>query len=312
MSAWIDNTVNFLKKIENKNYMWTLDGYNNAKLSATALFSKCAKIFSNYHKFDTTPLNKIMLKYKHPQIGYFVDSTNSRDDIIAETRQALSGLYNNGLDIPTVNLKLFYKNPDNLYFMNDIVWNNPWNAGAQLSHYLFFLKSQNKTELIDKVLEQLKQYEHSDGWYFQKPADHVRINGIMKIFTGLDIIEYDYTKLSNIIKNITDSMLLSDPEAGGCNIYDYVYVLAKAVHINYRTDDCKDKLLDIYTLILTYQHEDGGFSYNPKSTTKHMYGKIISKGHACGGIHGTTLMCMALTYINDVCDLELNLKIPVS
>ena len=313
MTAWIDNTVEFLRNIENKNYMWTLEGYSNAKLSAAALFSKCAKIFKNYHTFNVKPLNDMMLRFRHPEIGFFIDKTNARDDIIAETRQALSGLYNNnGGSIPPVNMEVFYKNPDELYFMQEPIWNNPWNAGAQLSHYLFFLKITGNTTLINRVLKQLDKYKHDDGWYYTRPPDHVRINGIMKIFTGLDIIEYDYTKLSDIIHNITDSMLKSDPESGGCNIYDYVYVLAKSVKIGYRVSECRDKLFDIYTLILTYQHPDGGFSYNKDSTTRNMYGKMITNGRACGGIHGTTLMCMALTYINDACELGLNLEIPIS
>ena len=312
MTAWIDNTIDFLKKIESCGYMWTLDGYSNAKLSATSLFSKCAKIFEHYHKFDLEPLNNTILRFRHPEIGFFIDKTNSRDDIIAESRQALSALYNNGVPLPKVKMDLFYSNPRDLYFMNDSIWNNPWNAGAQLSHYLFYLKNNDKPELITQVLEELKRYEKHDGWYNMKPADHVRINGIMKIFTGLDIINFDYTEISEIIHNITDSMINQSPEDGGCNIYDFVYVLSKAVKIGYRVDECRDKLFDIYTIILTYQHTDGGFSYNKNSTTTNMYGKMISKGHACGGIHGTTLMCMALTYINEACELNLELKVPVS
>tara|TARA_B100000131_G_scaffold229180_1_gene220959 strand:- start:934 stop:1875 length:942 start_codon:yes stop_codon:yes gene_type:complete len=313
MAAWIDNTIEFLKKIESNNYMWTLNGYSNAKLSAASLFSKCAKIFQNYHTFKISPLNNIILRFRHPEIGFYIDKTSSRDDIIAESRQALSALYNNnGKNLPPVNMSVFYTNPRDLYFMKDMIWNNPWNAGAQLSHYLFFLKSQNNEELIEMVLRELERYQKPDGWYFSRPADHVRINGIMKIFTGLDIIEYDYSKLSDIIHNITDSMIDKNPESGGCNIYDFVYVLSKAIKIGYRVEECRDKLMDIYTIILDYQHKDGGFSYNKDSTTKHMYGKLITKGKACGGMHGTTLMCMALTYINEACELGLNLNIPVS
>ena len=68
--------------------------------------------------------------------------------------------------------------------MNDGTWNNPWNAGAQLSHYLFFCKMQGEEERIEIILGELDRYKHEDGWYFNKPPDHVRINGIMKIFTG--------------------------------------------------------------------------------------------------------------------------------
>lgn len=313
MAAWIDNVVKFLKEIESNGYMWTLEGYNNAKLSAISLFSKCATIFENHGSFKRSPLNTAIMHYRHPDIGFFIDGTNSRDDIIAESRQALSGLLNNGItDLPPVNMSVFYKNPDSLYFMNDVIWNNPWNAGAQLSHYLFFLHARNDTHGIDAVLEKLKRYQKTDGWYNLRPADNVRINGIMKIFTGLDVIGFDYSKISDIIKNITDSMLDTEPEAGGCNIYDYVYVLAKSVEMGYKVDECRDKLHDIYTLILTYQHEDGGFSYKRNSTTTHIYGKLITRGLPVGGIHGTTLMCVALAIIDKACEFGLGLKVPVT
>ena len=134
----------------------------------------------------------------------------------------------------------------------------------------------------------------------------------MKIFTGLDIIEFDYNTIKPILQTICDSMLIINPSSGGCNIYDFVYVLAKAIKINYRVDECREKLLQIYTIILSYQHPDGGFSYNKHSTTQNMYGKRITDGGNRGGIHGTTLMCMALTIINEACELHLHLQIPIS
>ena len=127
-----------LKIIESKEYCWTLTGNNNAKLSAASLFSKCAKVFENHHIFDTEKLNYTILKYKNDK-GFYIDGTNVRNHIIAESRQALSGLINNGINNPpNVELSFFYKDPNNLYFMNDQAWDNPWDAGAQLSHYLFF------------------------------------------------------------------------------------------------------------------------------------------------------------------------------
>ena len=43
-----------------------------------------------------------------------------------------------------------------------------------------------------------------------------------------------------------------------------------------------------------------------------MYGKEIYSGRNQGGIHGTTLFCMALCMIDKACDLNLNLNIPIS
>ena len=114
-----------------------MDGYDSAKLSSASLFCKCAKIFENYNTFDYYKLKTTIDKYNVN--NFYVDNTNVRNNIIAETRQALSGLINLNYDVEKIDLSKYYNNLDNLYFMNDNSWNNPWHAGAQLSHYLFFL-----------------------------------------------------------------------------------------------------------------------------------------------------------------------------
>ena len=335
---WVDKVIKFMNEIEGLDYQWTLKGFNNAKLSSCGLFAKLVYIFQNYidnEQFKTINIVNHILNYKHKS-GFYIDNTNQTNDIIAESRQALSGINNlsnyneklkNIMEQQNIKLKvdlnLFYDNDDNLYFMHDHLWDNPWSAGAQLSHYLYYLNhnieiSNNEEEKqiyqqkIDKVLHQLKKYEKIDGWYHRKPQDHIRINGIMKVFTGIDAINYKYSNMTEIIKVIIDDMLLKNPEAGGCNIYDYVYVLSKSKDINYRLKECKEKLIKVYNLILSYQHNDGGFSYNRNSTTQVIYSKRITDGGCRGGIHGTTLMCMALTLIDNFCDLGLNLKLPKS
>ena len=55
---------------------------------------------------------------------------------------------------------------------------------------------------IKHILELLKKYEKKDGWYNNKPDDTKRINGIMKIFTALDIINYDYNKIIHLYKEL--------------------------------------------------------------------------------------------------------------
>ena len=309
---WIFKVVNFLKEIEQKNYSWTLSGYDNAKLSAAAMFCKLTKIFEKYHKFDTQKLEDIIKKYKNSNT-YYIDNTKSMKNIIAETRQAISGLINIGGGDENIDLNKYF-NHDNLWFMNNQTWKNPWGAGAQLSHYLFFLQlnPEKNKDKINTVLNALNKYKKHNGWYFGNPSHHVRINGIMKVFTGLDIINYDYNDSKEILIKIVDEMLNLNPSSGGCNLYDFVYVLCKSIHINYRIEESKKKLIQIGNVILNYQHPDGGFSYNKNSTTPVIYGKRCTPGKKQGGIHGTTLMCMALCMIDNSCNLRLNLNIPIS
>lgn len=307
-TEWILKCLEWLKKIEKKDYQWSLSGYSNAKLSAVGLFCKLSTIFENHYEFNKKKQKNILERYKK-QDGFLYDS-NERDNIIAETRQALSGLVNLGFDNQKVNINKYYKNKNNLYFMNDNLWNNPWGAGAQLSHYLFFLKLENNTERINNILVKVKKYQKNDGWYYKRPKDKVRINGIMKVFTGFDIINHKYD--INMLHNICDSILNTNPSSGGCSIYDYVYVLEKCMESNYKIDICKDKLLKIYDLILTYQQTDGGFSYKKNKSQTNMYGKKITDGRKQGDLHGTTLMCMALCRIDKACNLGLKLNIPIT
>lgn len=308
---WIINVVKFLKEIEKRNYSWTLSGYDNAKLSSAALFCKLSKIFEKYHKFDTQKLENTIKQYKNDST-YYIDKTNDRNNIIAETRQAISGLKNMNKNDTNINIEKYFN--DIGWFMNDNYWTNPWSAGAQLSHYLFFLQlnpEKNKNKIND-VLNQLNKYKKHNGWYFGNPSHHVRINGIMKIFTGLDIINYNYDNIKEILTKIVDEMLKLNPSSGGCNLYDFVYVLCKSTNINYRIEESKQKLIQIGNIILKYQHPDGGFSYNINSTTPVIYGKRCTPGKKQGGMHGTTLMCMALCMIDKSCNLGLNLNVPIS
>lgn len=311
---WILNTVKFLKNIEKNNYSWILTDdakkSNVKKLDSNALFCKCAKIFENYYQFDYNQLEKNILKYKIKG-HFFKDKPKDFKILLAETRQALSGLLNIGKPIYLINLKTYYQDLDdldNLYFNSPEQWNNPYSTGAQLSHYLFFSKMNNKKERIKHILTTLKKYEKKDGWYNEKPDDTKRINGIMKIFTALDIIKFKYKKIKHLIQGIIDSILNINQEDEGCNIYDYVYVLVKGIDLDYKKKECKEKLLKIYDFILSRQHKDGGWSYFKDKTRKEMYGTKIPHGENISDMHGTTLMCMSLWMIDHACKLNLNLN----
>ena len=115
-------------------------------------------------------------------------------------------------------------------------------------------------------------------------------------------------KIKHLIKGIIDSILNINQEDEGCNIYDYVYVLAKGVHLDYKKKECQAKLLKIYHFILSRQHKDGGWSYFKNKTRKEMYGTKIPHGENISDMHGTTLMCMSLWMIDHACELNFKLN----
>ena len=304
---WIPPLVGWLKKIESLNYQWSLTGYDNAKLGSSGLFCKLATIFQNYYEFDKDKLYHTIQKFKTVQGIY--QETRGRNNIIAECRQAMAGLINLGYKIEPFDISKYYQKP--LYFMNNRDWNTPYATGAQLSHYLFFCGLQNNKSEINKVLLKLRQYQRVDGWYNYRPRDSSQIiNGIMKIMTGFDVIGLDIPVFFK--RNILNYLFKVESQTGGCNIYDYVYVLTKCMEIEYKMDICKSKLMELYQRILKHQQEDGGFSFDIAHSKQGYYGNRITNGTKQGDIHGTTVFCMALIRIDKYLNLGLNLVLPIS
>lgn len=306
---WLKRLLLWCIKIEECNYIWSLNGYDDFKLGSVGLFAKLASMFRNYYDFDKEKIKNIINSYKIEDNMF----KNIEKEIIGESRQALSGLINLQLDFDIPKTDQYFDS-HNLFFMNDTVWKNPWSAGANLSHYIFFMNLQNKEKEINNVLKQLNKYKHNDGWYFTEHNKHInhhyRINGIMKIFTGFDVIGKEIDKA--LAKNILESLLNVDDSFGGCGIYDYVYVVTKCMDF---VDDqnllekCKEKLLNIFDIILLHQQEDGGFKYDIKNDKAHKYyGENITPDGMIGTIHGTTLFCMALSRLNLWLDLNLNIR----
>lgn len=306
---WLKKVLLWLVKIEKNDYPWSLNGTDNNKLGSVSLFAKLATIFKNYYVFNKKNMYETLMKYHDGNT--FVDIAKEK---IAETRQALSAIINLGLEIPKIDVDGHFKEP--LFFMNDKAWTNPWGAGAQLSHYLFFMKMFNKDDKINKVLNDFNKYKKKNGWYFGNPPKTHIINGIMKIFTGFDIINYNMDKKTaiDIINFLMD--ISSESIKGGCGLYDYVYVLTKCMDYcddNVMLEACKERLHNMLNIILNHQMTDGGFKYDNSNETAHKYyGHDITPDGFIGNIHSTTLFCMAIARLDKYLNLGLNLNIPIS
>ena len=305
-TGWIDKLINWLQEIEKRDYSWSLNGYDSHKLGAAGLFCKLAKIYENHHSFDRDKLKGTLHKHRRSD-GMFEDIPGPKN-VIAESRQAMSGLYNLGYEVEKFDASQYFSRP--LFFMNPMAWTNPWDAGAQFSHHMFFCKFSNNQDEIIRTLQEVNQYKKDIGWFSHRPPNNVLINGNMKMFTGFDIIGYKIEE--EHLKSILDFVLSTHSETGGCNVYDYVYVLAKCLEIDYRVDVAKQQLEKMYNLILEYQQDDGGFSYDKNHSQTAYYGQRITPGLKAGDIHGTTLFGMALSKIDNALDLGLNLSLAVS
>ena len=308
---WLLDVLSWMKKIEETDYQWSLQGNSKYQLGAVSLFAKLVKIYNSYYKGVNVKIRNKILKFRNPTSGLF---KSVETEIIAETRQALSGLNNLEYGVKDYNLEEMYPDHNNLFFMTDAQWRNPWAAGAQLSHYIFFCYHSNKYKLIVSVLDKLKKYEQKDGWYFGEPKAKHLINGLMKIFTGFDII--GITVQPQMAKNILNFLIKNSNTRGGCSIYDYVYVMIRCLestHNTYRKDDC-DKILKLLTMqILDHQMEDGGFKYDDTTEKASLYyGKQITPDGFIGNIHATTLFSMAMALIDNYMGYNLSLTFATS
>ncbi len=310
---WLNEVLDFVLRIERNNYSWTLNGTITWPLSAASLFAKLVRIFENYFTFDKTKLRNLIVGYIDEEDAMFKQNKDN-ERIISESRQAYSALINLGYNVQEntkydVKIEKYFEKP--LYFMTDKYWENPWKAGAHMSHYIFFCNMKGDRKEIDNIFNSIKKYAKKDGWYQGNPTEEQIINGIMKVMTAYDVIGKEVDK--SIAKGIIDRLLKTDKFEGGCGVYDYVYVLIRCMHAGHRLDEIKKRLYEVYDKILEYQMSDGGFKYSKDPKKRDTYsGKEVAVPGPYGCIHPTTVFCMALTMLNTALDLGLNLNLAIS
>lgn len=307
--TWLRKLLKWMDKIESSNYTWTTKGTDNWKLSATSLFAKLGKIYENYYQCNKEKIAENIFAFYDKEDGMFKqDDDNVK--IIAESRQSYSALINLGIKFDrNIDIDKYYPKP--LFFMNDKAWENPWSSGAQLSHYVFFCNLMGKDEEIKNVFNDLKKYEKPNGWYFGNPKPARLVNGAMKVFTAFDVVGKEVSP--EILKSMADYLLNYDGYTGGCGIYDFIYCLLKCYKINYKKDEIKKKILELYDIMLNHQMTDGGFKYTDNKDKEDLYsGNRVNFPGLVGSIHASVLYSMALTKTNYDLDLGLNLELAFS
>lgn len=236
---------------------------------------------------------------------------------IAESRQAFSALIlfnEKPTFFPFPDLPTTKKDTEN--FLKNLNWKFPWEAGSYFSHLLFFLRFSNlnnKDGLIQQAINWINQLQHRDNgfWYDGNPPLQQKINGAMKIITGLqaaDKLEF------NFAKNIIDNLLIAKNDTHACDNFNIIYVLQKCNEVlnsEYKLGEIKNFMLDRLDIYRTFYYDKiGGFSFLPHQANKYYYGAKISKGLDEPDIHGTVMFLWGICLIAQVLDLngDLNLK----
>jgi len=249
----------------------------------------------------------LLISIKHGNLN----TRPGQETMIAETRQALSALKLLGEKIAAQTLRLPGSSPAIRRYLQKLPWQKPWHSASHFSHLLFFLQNSNlanKSALIDNAIDWIKKIQNpSDGaWYQGNPSWQEKINGAMKIITGLKAAErlnFTYPK------KLVDLCLENKNKARhGCDHLNLVYVLHyanQAAGGDYRfaeIEKCAAEKLKIYKKY--YFPAIGGFSFWPNKANDRYYGVKITEGLNEPDIHGTCMFLWGISIVAQILGID--------
>lgn len=224
-------------------------------------------------------------------------------NIRAETRQSASTLIMVGSH-PHYPLPLEIRCPEDVSpYYQALNWSNPWGAGSHVSHQMFMLTVNNKVfgsvknydSIVDKMLEELKHYfdKKTGTWYKGSPTPMNKINGAMKILTGLQWLPRPY----HDTRTLLEYALMQPFEMNGCGFIDRLFVVSEAskgVQDNYRRQEINSLISQIPKALSGFKKNDGAFSFYPNGSQTNYYGARVSSGRRESDLHGTALLVWAI------------------
>lgn len=229
----------------------------------------------------------------------------------AETRQSFSAIFMINKK-PPLSFHNFPKSEKSIKkSLSSMNWNMPWHAGSHFSHLIFFLSNMKKrypkffnydaNELTNYALEWLNQLQRNDGsWYIGNTTLSQKINGAMKIITGLNVIGEPINNPEKLI----DLALSATNNRQACDNFNIVYVLyncAKQLNFSYRQHEIEEFYKERLEIYRQYYYEDiGGFSFYPNRSDNSYYGVKITQGLNEPDIHGTIMFTWGISFISEV------------
>lgn len=252
--------------------------------------------------FDPLVRRKALLRNL---FGYFAENNFKnilgQQTILAETRQAISALNllgaKNNLSfdhLPKTKTQI-------RRYLSQLNWHHPWHAGSHFSHLLFFLNQSdlpNKTSLIDHTVRLVSTLQNpEDGcWYQGRPSSLERINGAMKVCTGLKVAQ---KKQIPYARKLIDFCLAAPPGRQACDKLNRIYVLKyadNALEQKYRWAAIRKFAQNQLKIIRQYYYpQAGGFSLLPGKANVFYYGARLTQGLSEPDIHGTLIYLWAIT-----------------
>lgn len=230
----------------------------------------------------------------------------TRDYIVAETRQALSALTLYNLAPRVEKIVEYFDRTDHMRWWQSFDWSHPWHSGSHVSHRLFFLARANDGQAqIKMILDSLNNLRNkNDGfWYQGAVSEREKINGAMKVLTGLAAV--GAINRENVDpEKLIDGCLNFVKGENACDNFNVVYVLRRCYDLTsgqYRAAEIRDFFsLHLNNYKQYFYPEQGAFSFYPHRAGRFYYGAPVSRGKAEPDIHGTALFLWGLSLISPV------------
>lgn len=262
-----------------------------------------------YIQLLSTPL-RFLSSAKNRRIEYLSYKQTKR----AETRQSINALNLTGeqVNYPSEDIPKTATCVEQ--FIDGLNWQQPWNAGSHFSHLIFMLKNSQlpeRNQLIQCAINHLNRYQQPDGsWYYQSTSLQQKVNGAMKVITGLKIA--DETIPLHAPKKLVDTCLAASNDDHACDNFNIIYVLknaSKQLNHNYRFKEIQQFAENRLSIYQNYYYPDlGGFSFLPHQANRIYYGAPITKGRAEPDIHGTLMFLWGISLIQQLIKLPIQLN----
>lgn len=236
--------------------------------------------------------------------------------IRAETRQCCSALllYD---ELPRIFPIRHLGSPEEIdTFLGRLDWSRPWHAGSHFSHIMFFLNLAYRTHRLTRdqfnlltdhaVLWVNRLHDpESGGWIQGTAGPEERINGAMKVITGLVAVDKPAFPGPEELIDLCLSCANDDHACGNFNIIYVLHYASKLTGHSYRQSDIEAFALKRLHRYFDYYHPAyKGFSFYPGRANDIYYGAKITRGHNEPDIHGTSLLLWGIAIILQILDLE--------
>lgn len=227
----------------------------------------------------------------------------------AETRQSASSLLMVGSK-PARPLPCEVASVEDIdSYISSFDWRFPWSAGSHLSHLMLILevnrgifgKDDNYDLLVDCMLEKLNEYYDTESgtWGIGNIPANIRINGAMKILSGLQWIDRRYPDITRLL----DFALAQPFQYDGCGFLNQLFVVQQSrlgAPPGYRQIDMAALGERILYEVTKFKKPDGAFSfYTNRSQTSYYFARV-SKGFPVSDLHGTVMLTWAIAIALDL------------